>query len=115
RMKAAKVARRYPAVLRMLASGQLTLTTIRLLALHLTEANHQELFAAAAGRGKRQVQELLAERFPEPDVCSSVRRLPAPSGLFTPVPPPLVRPLSPDRYQITFTATGETRARLELA
>jgi hypothetical protein len=115
RMKAAKVARRYPAVLGMLASGQVTLTTIRLLAPHLTAGNHQELFAAASGRGKRQVQELLAERFPEPDVASSVRKLPAPSGVFTPVPPPLIRPLSPDRYQITFTATGETRAKLELA
>jgi hypothetical protein len=115
RMKAAKVVRRYPAVLGMLASGQVRLTTIRLLAPHLTSANYRELFAAASGKGKRQVQELLAERFPEPDVCSSVRRLPAPSGVFTPAPAPLVRPLSPDRYQITFTATGETRAKLELA
>ena len=115
RMKAAKVARRYPPVLGMLASGQLTLTTVRLLAPHLTPGNHEELFAAASGKGKRQVQELLAERFPEPDVASSVRKLPAPTGPFAPVPPPLVRPLSPDRYQITFTASGETRARLELA
>ncbi len=115
RMKAAKVARRYPVVLGMLASGDLTLTTIRLLAPHLTASNHRELFTAASGKGKRQVQELLAERFPEPDVCSSVRKLPTPSGVFTPVPPPMIRPLSPDRYQITFTATGETRAKLELA
>src|SRR5436190_13046444 len=68
RMKAAKVARRYPLVLEMLASGTLTLTTTRLLAPHLTPANHRELFEAAAGMGKRQVQELLAQRFPEPDV-----------------------------------------------
>jgi 5-methylcytosine-specific restriction endonuclease McrA len=115
RMKAAKVVRRYPAVLGMLASGAVTLTTIRLLAPHLTTANHQELFAAASGMGKRQVQELLAQRFPEPDVCFSVRRLSDPNGVFTPAPPPLMRPLSPDRYQITFTATGETRGNLELA
>lgn len=115
RMQAAKVVRRYPAVLGILASGRVTLTTIRLLSPHLTSANHRELFAAASGKGKRQVQELLAERFPEPDVCSCVRKLPSPTGSFTPVPAPLVRPLSPDRYQITFTATGETRAKLELA
>jgi hypothetical protein len=115
RMKAAKVARRYPVVVGLLASGEVTLTTIRLLAPHLTAANHGELFTAASGKGKRQVQELLAERFPEPDVCSSVRKLPTPSGVFTPVPAPLIRPLSPDRYLVTFTATGETRAKLELA
>src|SRR5713226_4514433 len=50
RMRAAKVARRYPGVLGMLASGQLTLTTIRLLAPHLTPRNHQDLFAEACGK-----------------------------------------------------------------
>jgi hypothetical protein len=115
RMKAAKVVRRFPAVLGMLASGRVSLTTIRLLAPHLTPANHQELFAAASGMGKRQLQELLAQRFPEPDVCSSVRPLSTPNGVFTPVPAPLVRPLSPDRYQVTFTTSGQTCAKLELA
>jgi 5-methylcytosine-specific restriction endonuclease McrA len=113
-MKAAKVVRRYPDVLEMLASGRVTLTTIRLLAPHLTPANHRELFEAAAGLGKRQVQELLALRFPEPDVPSWVHKLPPSIGPFH-VPPPLVRPLSPDRYQITFTASGDTRDKLSLA
>src|SRR5580765_6095460 len=44
RIKAAKVARRYPAVLSMLASGVVNLTTVRLLAPHLTRANQDELF-----------------------------------------------------------------------
>jgi hypothetical protein len=115
RTKAAHVVRRYPSVLGMLESGRVTLTAIRLLAPHLTPANHQELLGAAAGRGKREIQELVATRFPEPDVASRVRPLPTPSGTFAPPPPPLVRPLAPDRYQVTFTATGETRARLDLA
>jgi hypothetical protein len=76
RMRAAKVVHRYPAVLRLLSSGQVNLTTIRLLAPHLTRRNHEELFAAACGMRKRQVQELLARRFPKPDVPFSVRRLP---------------------------------------
>jgi len=76
RMKAVKVARRYPAVLPLLGSGRLTLTAVRLLAPHLTRSNHAELFAAAEGKRKRQVQELLAARFPKPDVASSVRKLP---------------------------------------
>src|SRR4051812_48052895 len=90
RMKAAKVARRYPVVLGLLAAGKLTLTTIRLLEPHLTAANHGELLAAASGLGKRQVQELLAQRFPEPDVGFSLRRLPPTSGVFTPAPPPRI-------------------------
>src|SRR5216110_1140332 len=39
RMKAAKIARRFPAVLELLASGRVNLTTVRLLAPHLTRDN----------------------------------------------------------------------------
>ena len=78
RMRAAKVARRFPAVLGLLASGRVNLTTVRLLAPHLTRQNHEELLAAACGKRKRQVQELLAAWFPQPDVACSIRKLPAP-------------------------------------
>src|SRR6266446_6024177 len=78
RMRAAKVARRFPAVLGLLASGRVNLTTVRLLAPHLTRQNHEELLAAACGKRKRQVQELLAARFPQPDVACSIRKLPTP-------------------------------------
>ena len=175
RMKAAKVVRRYPAVLGLLVSGRVNLTTVRLLAPHLTPRNHEELFAAASGKRKRQVQELLAQRFPRPDVASSVRKLPAPSAMAAPMAPvtpaatptitpvsldastvvaaepapllagsdaramdgrapvvapahtvparapiraaarPLVQPLAPNRYQVTFTATAETCEKLQLA
>ena len=80
RMKAAKVARRYPVVLGLLASGSMNLTTVRLLAPHLTRKNHEELLAEASGKRKRQVQELLARWFPKPDVPSSVRKLPGRVG-----------------------------------
>src|SRR5207245_568161 len=61
RMKAAKIARRYPPVLGLLASGCVNLTTVRLLAPHLTRENREELFAAASGNNKRQVQQPLAQ------------------------------------------------------
>src|SRR5713226_7032283 len=54
RMKAAEVVRRHPAVLGLLASGDVNLTTVRLLAPHLTRKNHQELLADASGKRKRQ-------------------------------------------------------------
>jgi hypothetical protein len=75
RMTAAKMVRRYPTVLRLLSSGQIKLTTVRLLAPHLTRPNHDELLAAACGKSKREVQELLAQRSPQPDVARSVRKL----------------------------------------
>jgi len=160
RMKAAKIARRYPPVLGLLASGCVNLTTVRLLAPHLTRENREELFAAASGKNKRQVQELLARWFPRPDVAPSIRKLPVVSGsaqimtgasrdpvaalapglgghdagsllmasaavtsaaevparAFVPAPArPVVQPLAPDRYRVTFTADAETCEMLELA
>lgn len=44
---------------------------------YLTPNNRQELLAAASGKTKLQVQELLARRFPRPDVPSTIRKLPA--------------------------------------
>jgi hypothetical protein len=85
RMKAAKVVRRYPLALELIVSGRLNLTTVRLLAPHLTRVNHAELFAAAAGMRKRQVQKLVAERFPKPDVRSSVRKVPTADHVAAPL------------------------------
>jgi 5-methylcytosine-specific restriction endonuclease McrA len=44
---------------------------------YLTAENHRELLAAASNKTKLQVQELLARRFPRPDVASYVRKLPS--------------------------------------
>jgi hypothetical protein len=69
-------ARLFPAIVAMLTDGQLSLTTVRLLAPHVTVENHQALLAAAAGKGKQDVEELLARWFPQPDVSPSVRKVP---------------------------------------
>jgi len=76
RMKAAKIGRRYPVVLDLLASGDINLTTVRLLSPCLTRENHRELLRAASRKSKRQVQELVAAYAPRPDVPSSVRKMP---------------------------------------
>jgi hypothetical protein len=161
RMKAAKVVRRYPAVLTLLVSGRVNLTTVRLLAPHLTRQNQEELFSAASGKSKRQVQELLARRYPKADVASSVRKLPystlaavptptpvaaspgaasveapsitgsdagarasaeatsacqaAPRAPIPGPPRPVMQPLAPDRYRVTFTANAEMCEKLQLA
>ncbi|PYQ42987.1 MAG: hypothetical protein DMF77_11335 [Acidobacteria bacterium] len=98
RVKAAKLVRRYPTLLTLLASGQINLTTVRLLAPHLTFGNHRELLMAACGKRKRDLQELVAQRFPQADVPFSI-----------------VHSLSPGRYRITFTASAATCEKLQLA
>jgi hypothetical protein len=76
RIKAARAARDYPVIIDSLESGALSPTTVRLLAPRLTQENHQELLAAASGKGKQAVEELLARRFPQPDVPARVRKVP---------------------------------------
>jgi hypothetical protein len=78
RIQTARAARRFPEIVDMLADGRLSPTTARMLARHLTDANHQQLLAEAAGMGKREVEELRARHFPQRDVRPSVRKLPGP-------------------------------------
>src|SRR5882762_2389326 len=66
RIEAARAARRWPVILGMVGEGALSLATVRLLSSHLTAENHQELLAAATGKSKRQVEELLVRYFPQP-------------------------------------------------
>jgi hypothetical protein len=165
RIEAARVARAFPAVLDMLVAGTLSPTTACMLRHRLTPENRDELLAAASGKTKREMEEVLARLFPQPDVPCSVHKLrsaqPAPSlvepsailpshdALPTvpapvavsapskevadgqpsavsslefmnapapaPSPRPVVRPLSPERYEIRFTASAETREKLREA
>jgi hypothetical protein len=79
RIEAARAARKFPRVLDLLEQGALNVTTARILAPHLTAGNHEALLAAAAYKSKRQVEEVVAQVFPRPDVAPSVRKMPSPS------------------------------------
>lgn len=76
RIEAARAARRFPVIVELLATGAVTLTTIQLLASHLTTDNHQRVLAAAQHKSKREVEEQVAALQPLPPVPSSVRKLP---------------------------------------
>ena len=78
RIRAARAARRYPVLFDKIASGELHLTASRMLSPHLTKENHQALIVDAAHKTKREVELLLAARFPKPDVPDVVRKLPRP-------------------------------------
>ena len=73
RIQAARAARVFPAILPAVAEGRLHLTGVGLLAPHLTTENADDLLAAASGKTKAQVEQLLAERFPRPDLLTLVQ------------------------------------------
>ena len=81
---AARVCRRHPEVFAMVASGALHASALSLLRKHLTLENAAELFELCQHRSARKVEELLAVRFPRPDVRDLVRlltRFAIPEGL----------------------------------
>jgi 5-methylcytosine-specific restriction endonuclease McrA len=80
RIQAARAARRFPAIFAALADGRLHLTGVGLLAPYLIEATADELLAAATHKTKAEIERLLAERFPRPDVLAWVAALPGPSA-----------------------------------
>ena len=99
RIHAARACRRFPVILDLLARGEVSVTTVRLLREHLTPENHQTVLARAIGRTRREIDALVAELAPRPDAPSSVRRLP---GVSPPAAPAL------DRAEVTIAASPET-------
>jgi 5-methylcytosine-specific restriction endonuclease McrA len=77
RIAVARVCRKYPEAFARIARGELQLSTLSLLAPHLSRENAAELFEACKRKSCDQVEELLAARFPKRDVRDSIRRLPA--------------------------------------
>ena len=78
RIETARAARRFPLILDLVEAGAITLTNVRLLAPHLTDANHRELLERARHKMKRDVELLVATIRPSADVPTVVRKLPTP-------------------------------------
>jgi hypothetical protein len=79
RVEVARAARRFPTILEGLADGSWNVTTIRLLGRHLTADNHETILDRARHRSKREVELLVAQFAPRPDVPSLIRKLPVPA------------------------------------
>lgn len=86
RIETARAARRYPEVLEALERGDLTSTAVRMLAPHLTSANHAEALAAARHRSKQGIQELIASLSPRPEAATIIRRVAAQPSKGDPTP-----------------------------
>jgi hypothetical protein len=78
RIEAARLARRFPAILDKLSDGSVHLTAVSLLGPHLTSENQNELLDEATHKSKREIELLIARLRPQPDVPSVVRKLPPP-------------------------------------
>jgi len=137
RIEAARIARRFPIVMELLADGSVTLTAVGLLAPHLTPENHRELLDSARHKSKRDVEQLVASLRPLAPVPSIVRKLPAakspeavsvdpgvaqndavssvPRGPSPQSHQAVVGPLAPDRYKVQFTVSRETYEKLRRA
>ena len=76
RIAAARAARQHPQLLAMLDDGRLHLSAVAKLSPHLTPENRDPVLQRATHRSKREVEELVAELSPRPDVPCLVRRLP---------------------------------------
>lgn len=103
RIAAARLGRRFPLIFELLERRQIHLSALHLLRHHLTDQNHRELLAAACHKSKRQVELLLAYRFPRPDVPTSLRELQR------------LDPLSPGRYHLELTIDEQTKHDLDRA
>ena len=123
RILVARAARRLPAVIDALRSRRVHLTGLRLLVPHLTLENCEEVLARAAGKSKRDVEELVARLARQPPVAAVVRKVAAapiaPLALplaIAPAPPrPVVRPLAEDSWKVQFTASNLFRNKLRIA
>ena len=77
RIFVARAARRLPALIDAVRSGRVHVTGLRLLAPHLSEANHADILSRAAGRTREQIAELVAALAPRPLPTMEIRKLPA--------------------------------------
>jgi hypothetical protein len=80
RIRVARTARRFPVIFPALADGRLHLTAVLLLTPHLSPETADELLAAATHKTKAEIELLLAERYPRPDVPTLMR------AIFVPIP-----------------------------
>ncbi len=140
RIAVARASREHPMLLTMLGDGRLHLTGIARLAPYLTQENRDALLKRATHKSKHQIEELIAEIAPRPDVPAVMRKLPERRGKAEPTPglsggpdgvapsvellpdrvhspaparPAVVQPLAPARYQVQFTASAELHDKLE--
>jgi len=91
RIGAARTARRFPVLFEMVARGEIHLSGIHRLKAHLTPENCEQVLNQAKHATIRQIEKLVAQLAPQPDVPSRLRALPVRTTAdSTGAPPPLL-------------------------
>jgi hypothetical protein len=81
RLYAARAAWRFPLLYLAVAEGKLHLSGVVLLAKHLTEANVAELVDAATHKTKAEIEHLIVNHFPRPDLPERLQAIAPPAWL----------------------------------
>lgn len=76
RITVARASREYPILLAMLRDGRLHLSGIARLTKYLTRENRDDVLKRAVHRSRREIEKLIAELEPCPDVPPAMRKLP---------------------------------------
>lgn len=114
RIVATRLVRRFPLLLGCIERGDVHLSTLELLRDRLTDENAAELVAATSGKTRRQVEELIAARWPKPDAPEQVERVDdEKAAKLLPGAAPRVQPLSEDRYRVQLTIGAATNQKLD--
>jgi hypothetical protein len=100
RLTTARTAQKYPGILVALFDGRLHMTAVLMLAPHLTPSNADELVAAALDKTCFELQVVLAERFPRPDLPERISAIAAPE--LPPMPAAASDRLAAKRVDATF-------------
>jgi hypothetical protein len=129
RSEAARLIARFPAIADLLREGRLSIRSLVELREVLTEENHAEVLARAAGISQEEAQLLAVELKPRPVPRDVARVLPMPlvsaetkpgpsvsaeTGL-PPAPPATIKPLTPQLRLLSVTVSAEFMAELEQA
>lgn len=128
RIYAARAAKRFPSILRLLDGGRITMTTLTILGPHLTSDNHRRVLYRARGKSKRELELMAVALAPKSEPAREViRALPAPKPSARPPgeaapaleegrapgataaaktlePAQRIEPLTPTRMRFAFTA-----------
>lgn len=118
--KRVQVARKgwlFPQIFEAIAAGCVHLSGMKLLVPFIDEENVDELIAAATHRSKREIELLLAARFPQPESEEGiedidVKNVNAPGHLR---PRSAVKPIARDLYQVQYAINDPEQERLQYA
>ena len=120
RIRVARVGRKFPQLLEVMAEGGLHLSGAVALAAHLTEENVERVLAEARGKRMAEIGVIVARLAPRPDVAPRVEPIAVQGELDgRPATPreerARVAPLAPERFEMRATISGAVREKLARA